>query len=55
MRRSERFELRVSSAEKATWDAAAVHAGFSLSDWMRAHLNAAVALPAPQPDTFPVW
>jgi len=43
MPRSERLELRLTGAEKAVWDAAAVQAGLSLSEYVRARVNAGIA------------
>jgi hypothetical protein len=46
MQHSARLELRLTDAELAVFDASAVHAGLSLSAWVRAACNAA-ASPAP--------
>ena len=49
MPRSERLELRVTAAEKMTWDALAVQDGLSLSEYIRARVNAGVTAPAERP------
>ena len=43
MPRSERLELRLTDAEKAVWDAAAVQAGVPLSEYIRARVNEGIA------------
>ena len=62
MPRSERLELRVTSAEKAVWDSAAVQAGVGISELVRRLVNQALAVPKqshpvqpiPVPEPVPV-
>ncbi len=49
MPRSERLELRLTNAEKAVWDAAAVQAGVPLSEYVRARVNEGIAGPTGRP------
>jgi hypothetical protein len=49
MPRSERLDLRVTAAEKALWDAAAVHAGLSLSEFVRRRVNEGITAPSERP------
>ena len=46
MPRSDRLELRVTAAEKELWDAAAVHAGLTLSEFVRRRVNEGITAPA---------
>jgi len=49
MQLSERLDLRLTAAEKMTWDALAVRAGLSLSEFIRARVNDGLAGPTERP------